>query len=79
MGNRKTTGSICGFAALYMWYIAYQLFQDRNASSTMPLAVAWICIVFFAAAGIALAVISIRQYRLAQAEEKVKKDSEDLK
>lgn len=76
MGNRKTTGSICGFAALYMWYIAYQLFQDRNAPSTMPLSVAWICIVFFALAGIALAIISIWQYRLAQYEEKEKKDSE---
>lgn len=76
MGNRKTTGSICGFAALYMWYTAYQLFQDRNAQSTMPLTVAWLCIIFFAAAGIALAIISIRQYRLAQLEEKEKKDSE---
>lgn len=79
MGNRKTTGSICGFAALYMWYTAYQLFQDRNAQSTMPLAVAWLSIVFFAAAGIVLAIISIRQYKRANTEEKIKQDSENLK
>ena len=79
MWNRKTSGSICGFAALYMWYIAYQLYPGREADTTMSPLAAWFFIVFFAVAGLVLAVIAIRQYRTAAAEEKHKEDDENVK
>ena len=79
MWNRKASSSICGFAALYMWYIAYQLYPGREPDTTMSPLVSWIFIVFFALAGVMLAVIAFRQYRAAEQEEKQKRDDESLK
>lgn len=79
MWNRKTSGSICGFAALYMWYIAYQLYPGFNPDTTMPPVAAWLFMIFFAAAGVVLAVIGWKQYRAADKEEQERKDNESLK
>lgn len=79
MRNRKATGSICGFAALYMWYTAYELFQGRNTDANMSPAVSWIFVVLFALAGVALATIGYKQYKIADQEAKDKKDNEALK
>ena len=79
MWNRKTSGSICGFAALYMWYIAYQLYPGHNTETTMSPVMSWLFMAFFVAAGIALAMISVKQYRVADKEEKEEKDNESLK
>lgn len=79
MKNRKATSTLCGIAALYMFYTAYQLIPGQDPNSTMSPAACWIFLSFFVIAGIGLLVICGKQYRMALAEEKEQKDNESLK
>lgn len=79
MRSSKSTGTLCFIAALYMFYTAYQLYPGHGTDTSMSPTVSWLFVIFFALAGVFLAVIGWRRYQRGVQEEKEKADENSVK
>lgn len=82
MNRGKTRSSLLGLVAVYLLYIAYELFQGRNdPETTMTPAARILFIVFFVLASVAILIYAYRIWKKSgQEEEKTPRDqNESLK
>ncbi|MDO4483805.1 MAG: hypothetical protein Q4C54_05045 [Clostridia bacterium] len=77
--NQRTRASIVVIAGLYILYLAYDLFRNRNEPTTMAMPIMILFIVLFAVAGIYLLYYAWRTWKLADKEEKQQRDDNALK
>ena len=79
--NGKTRSSLLGLAGIYLIYLAYELFSDRDKTDTTMTGPARIVfITLFSLAGLALAVYAVLLWRRAGKDDKqAPDDPESLK